>query len=429
MPFPMHRRLLACLALTAAAATAACASPLNLSARSLDEEGAAAPAEPSTVREAIEQGDVWLKFRMRVETHDQSGISKDAHAQTLRTVLGFKSAPIDGYSAVIEFEDVSSLGSEHYNSTVNGRTDRPVIADPDGTELNQAYLQKDLGGGGQLRGGRQRIILDNARFVGNVGWRQNEQTFDAFTAEGQPSEGVDVFYSYLTNVNRVFGDDSPMGDSRMKSHLLNVSTDVSETARVTGYWYYLDFSSGAVLRDSSTSTLGLRMANEWNDDEESPPFSASLEFAHQEDISNNTTHVNANYHHLVLGSQIGPVKIQAGHERLEGSSSNTANSFSTPLATLHAFNGWADKFLTTPGGGLVDIYLALGGKVEDTKLTAVLHDFHADATSRDFGWEMDLAAVTPIDESSSWGAKYADFHADDFATDSRKAWLWYETRF
>jgi len=42
-----------------------------------------------------------------------------------------------------------------------------------------------------------------------------------------------------------------------------------------------------------------------------------------------------------------------GYEVLEG---NGAIGFATPLATLHAFNGWADMFLTTPANGLKDLY-------------------------------------------------------------------------
>ena len=180
------------------------------------------------------------------------------------------------------------------------------------------------------------------------------------------------------------------------------------------------------LRSSSTSTTAARatasVSIAWE-------FAAiAVELATQSDTGSNPDRVDADYHHVSVGVPVGPVRIEAGHEMLEGSTSGNG-SFSTPLATLHAFNGWADKFLVTPTAGLEDAYIGVGGKVVDTKLKAVYHDYHAEANSRDYGWELDLLASTALDEDSAWGAKWADFHAEDFATDTQKFWLWYETKF
>jgi hypothetical protein len=55
---------------------------------------------------------------------------------------------------------------------------RDVVADPEGTEVNQVwvgYEKYDT----NVKFGRQTFTLDNHRFIGNVIWRQNEQTYDA----------------------------------------------------------------------------------------------------------------------------------------------------------------------------------------------------------------------------------------------------------
>ena len=52
----------------------------------------------------------------------------------------------------------------------------------------------------------------------------------------------------------------------------------------------------------------------------------------------------------------GIVTVKAAYESLEG---NGARGFSTPLATLHAFQGWADVFLNTPADGVDDASLTL----------------------------------------------------------------------
>ena len=57
---------------------------------------------------------------------------------------------------------------------------------------------------------------------------------------------------------------------------------------------------------------------------------------------------------LVAGGGYQQVGFRVGWERLSGS--EREGQFQTPLATLHAFNGWADKFLSTPVNGIEDLY-------------------------------------------------------------------------
>ncbi len=408
-------------------ALASCATPLRLPEKdpSSFRIGPQEVTSPATIREAVEQGKAYLKLRIRGESHDAGGVSKDAAGVTIRTVLGYETAAINGTSLLVEAENVSHLGGEAYNNSVNGKLDRPAIADPSGTEVNQAYLQHTIGDT-KIRGGRQRIILDNARFVGNVGWRQNEQTFDAVSATGNVG-GVKLFWSWLANANRIFGEDHPAGDARMDSHLLNAKTALGEDSALTGYWYHLDFNRSSGMAALSTSTVGARFEGAIWDSEEAP-VKVSLELAHQKDAGSNPGSVDAGYSHLALSGAIGPVQLKVGQETLDGSRSGNG-TFSTPLATLHAFNGWADKFLVTPATGLQDSYISIGGTYEGTALKAVYHEFKSQTTSATYGQEIDFLATRPIDEDSAWGAKFADYDARSLTTDSRKAWLWYQTQF
>ena len=56
----------------------------------------------------------------------------------------------------------------------------------------------------------------------------------------------------------------------------------------------------------------------------------------------------------------GPLGFKAGYEVLEGAPTGGL-AFVTPLATLHKFQGWADKFLATPASGIEDAYIAVFG--------------------------------------------------------------------
>ena len=73
--------------------------------------------------------------------------------------------------------------------------------------------------------------------------------------------------------------------------------------------------------------------------------------------------------------------LGAGMEILEG---NGAKGFTTPLATLHKFQGWADKFLATPANGIEDTYVnaaaslkAIAG-LDTLGLVLGYHDYQAE---------------------------------------------------
>lgn len=99
--------------------------------------------------------------------------------------------------------------------------------------------------------------------------------------------------------------------------------------------------------------------------------------------------------------------------------------FATPLATLHKFQGWADMFLSTPGDGIEDAYVSVGGKLGPVKLAATYHDFQAESSSTDFGTEIDVVATWPVNKQFTVQAKYAAFDTDDSAryVDVDKYWL------
>jgi len=151
-----------------------------------------------------------VDFRYRYEGVDQEGIAETAAANTLRSRVTFNSGSVNNVSFKLEMDNVSALGGEQYNSTVNGRGEYPVVADPTGTDFNQAFVAYKNGSFGATAG-RQRILLDDQRFVGGVGWRQNEQTYDGLSL-AYSSGAVKGSYSFINNVNRIFGPTGPNAD-------------------------------------------------------------------------------------------------------------------------------------------------------------------------------------------------------------------------
>jgi len=180
----------------------------------------------------------------------------------------------------------------------------------------------------------------------------------------------------------------------------------------------LDLAAAA----ASTDTFGVRFTGKHNVNENTNLL-YSFELAQQEDAGDNPANVDAGYMLAEVGVAMEAVTVKVGMETLEGSAADGA--FTTPLATLHKFNGWADKFLATPATGLEDTYVAVSGKVNKFSLLGVYHDFSSESGSADWGSELDFQAVYPLKEGMKVGAKYADFSSDDAAyADTAKMWLW-----
>lgn len=395
----------------------ACAiTGLPTQAQESDSVPPVAVVEP-TFLEALKGGETWVNLRYRYEHVDIDGAANNANANTLRTVLGYSTAEYKGFSGLLEFFNVSSIGPELYNSTQNGVMDRPVVADPTGSRVNRAQLKYAANDKNDLIGGRQKISLGNQRFVGPVNWRQNQQTFDSFSYKGTDLGGFDLFYGYIDNVNTVL--QTTLG---MSSHLANASYNLGETGTLGLYAYALDYDN-ATASALSTNTFGAQFtgAPTLNDNW---MLDYRAELARQVDAGNNPNNVSADYMHLALGGDYRGTRLGLGYEVL-GGTGTLGESFQTPLATLHKFNGWADRFLVTPADGLKDLYVSLGHVFQkQTALSAIYHDFQADNGGASYGTEIDLAATYKFNSELSFGVKYAYYGADTYLVDTTKAWLW-----
>lgn len=386
-----------------------------------------ASAQENTLGEAVASGKAHVALRYRYEHVDQDNLLLDADASTLRIRLNYQTEGWKGWSAFGEFDHIAEVFLDDYNSgggTSPGRTQYSVVADPRGSDLNQLFLQYAPSEDWQLRLGRERITLDNHRFVGNVVWRQNEQTFDGLSLIINNIPNTKLFYSYVENVNLIFGDGAvpPADDNSMNTHLLNAKIDLNETWAVTPYVYYIDNEDVASF---STSTYGARVTGKLTVGEGSIDLLAEL--ATQSDAANNPVAYDADYAHIsALWTARSGLAVGAAFESLGGDSVSPGKAFRTPLATGHAFQGWADQFLSTPASGVDDLYLTIKYIVASWNLQAVYHDFSAEAGSSDFGTELDFSAGRKLGDRYGLLLKAALFDADSAATsfvDTNKFWV------
>jgi len=362
-------------------------------------------------------------LRYRYENVDDDAFARNADANTLRIRLGYRWVFAPGWQLYGEGAHVQSLFGERYNSTANGKTQYPTVVDPQSSEINQAYLGY-TGDAFAATLGRQRILIDNQRFFGNSGWRQNEQTFDALSTRYAFGDGGPVVrYVYLDRVQRVNGNDNPNPLLRawdLGGHLLNVSQKLP-LGVLTGYAYRIENRDIATL---STQTLGAR----WSGTQAIGGLALgwTAEVAHQSDCANNPQSQSANYRLLEPSLAWRGVTFKAGWEVLGG---DGRYAFATPYATLHAFNGWADRFLTTPKDGLDDRYVGADGKFGKATWAASWHDFRADRGGHSYGTEFDASLAYALQPNISLLLKLADYRADGYSTDERKLWASVEYRY
>ena len=361
--------------------------------------------------------------RLRHESVDDDATARAAAASTMRLRLGARAHFGTGWSALVEGEGIVALDNE-YNSGANGSTRYPVIPDAEGAQLNQAWIswRNELTAGTL---GRQRILLDNQRWVGNSGWRQNEQTFDAAALEWKPSSAVTARYFWLDRVHRVNGDDARdrlARERQLDTHLLDV-------AFVRGSQQWGAYRYAHKDRDvpgASTLTTGGRWTG--NQVKEGTGWGWRLEAARQVAHANNPIDFAHSYWMIEPTLTRSHLTWRAGWEHLGG---NGRHALQTPLATLHPFNGWADKFLVTPAGGLEDRYVGASGAFGQGELASKLkwaltwHDYRSDVGGR-YGSEWDASLSFPVRGKITGLLKLAEYQSEGFACDTTKLWLQFE---
>ena len=377
---------------------------------------------------ALTEGEVSASLRYRYGHIEQAGFVHDARASTARVLLGYQTGEFGYFSAFVQGRATFVVGSEDYNSTVNGNVAYPVEADPDTIELDQLYLR--FSGIPQLdiTVGRRQLNWGNQRFVSSVGWRQNNQSFDGIVVESAPMNGFTFRYAFANNVNRIFTDESQFGDFHGDVHLANVNY-TQEFMSATAYAYTMDFDDWYSM-GLAAQTYGLNMTLSENFN--GVVLGAILEFANQSDFGSNPSSFDADYYRVEPSVSTQGFTLRAGIEVMTGDGSN---AFQAPLSLLHAYNGWADKFLVTPGYGLDDRYISASYRFGDhatpelmdgVRVTLAYHEFEAEAVDMEYGSEFDAALIIPVNEHFSTGFKYADYQSDGFSVDTEKFW-WFFT--
>lgn len=367
-----------------------------------------------------------LDARLRYEHVDQEGLAETADAGTARVRAGVE-AKSGAFAALVEGQGSLARGGDYYNG-VHGAATRPLVADPETVALYRAQLQyksKPL----TLTAGRQRIALDDERFVGAVGFRQNGQTFDAARAEIAPFSGFTVDATYAWSHRTIWGVDGAGARQQAVSgdFVFANAGYASPIGMLSGFAYLVDEDEAAVNGFRLASqTYGVRLAGAKPVGKAKVAY--QLSYARQSDHHRNPNDYSADYYFADATVDLSGFKVGAGYEVLGADQGAALTSFQTPLATGFKFQGWADKFLTTPPDGVRDLYGSVGygwkkwGRLSNIALQAAFHRFESDRLVRHYGDEIDLLASAKVGKTTL-AVRFADYDADLFATDTQKFWL------
>lgn len=365
-----------------------------------------------------------LDARARYEAVEQGALEADALTVRLRAGAEARVGP---FSLLAEAEGTVAPVDD-YNAfpfPLPGESQRrpqhAVVADPENAELNRLQLRYGFDGGA-VTVGRQRIALDDQRWVGSVGWRQNEQTFDALRGEARVGP-VRADLTYAISQRTIFGEDAGPRTALDGDFLFAGLSSTMGPVQGRLFAYLLDYEEPFALANSSQTYGGILSG--------SVPLAGSARvslrasYARQSDYGDNPFDYAADYWSLEGGTSLAGFTIAAGWERL---GSDRGRSVQTPMATLHKFNGWADLFLTTPPGGLEDAYVSIGRTFPEVRAVPGLnvqlafHQFDSAAGNLEYGTEWDASVgfgLGPV----RFLLKYADYDAAGFGSDTRKFWL------
>jgi hypothetical protein len=419
-----------------------------------------ATAAPETLLDAIKQGKSMTSFRLRYENLNQEAYQSTVpnakkldtgEAFTLRSLIGWQTAPFKDLSFAAQLTDVHEFNNDfndrRNNAAEPGKSAYPNIVDPGYTDVNQLYVDWTGIQDTKLRLGRQQLNLDNVRFIGDIGFRQNMQVFDGVSVLNKSIVDVEIFAAHFSKVRQIT---TKLRDGNID--IVNAKYKISPTESLIGYGYFVDVenlgqnggnpaaiataaqggnglggSSDAAVSatninptqtDASSKTFGVRLdgAHKVNDDWR---VLYTAEYAKQNDYRSGNPLIDAHYFKLGGGAAYGVWSVRLDHEKL--SSNDGKYAFQTPLGTNHLFQGWADVFLTTPRQGMEDTFISIAGNIAKAKLQAEYHVFKSDEKYQSlngrladkYGTELDLSVSYSFSKELLGKVEYARFNESD----------------
>ena len=369
-------------------------------------------------------------LRLRFQNLERDEFTQGGQALTLRFLGTFEVDIFEKTSFLAEIEGVTAL-MDDYNDGTGKNPQLPVIPDPEGLELNRLQIITEAIPKTRLTVGRQRLALDDWRFIGAFPFRQNGQTVEAIRLETTALGRGILDVGYFNKVRRPLGADNIGGTFTGDSFFANYNL-ATPIGRVSAFHYAAELetgSAGPLRYISSTQTTGVRVLGRRDRDKFSLVWEGS--YALQSDYSDNPNDYAAHYGLAEFTFRPGPFAFKFRGEIL---GSDNGQALQTPLASLHRFQGFSDQFLRTPDDGVRDYSVLaqydFGAVGPFSKVTSFArhHWFEADTDGRNYGRELNLSLSAKLNKTG-FALEYAGYKAETFSDDTDALFLTTEISF
>lgn len=343
--------------------------------------------------------------RARLAHVDETDSHGKAGSVLLRSTAQSKWS--EHFGTLVQVDAVASLWQDDHSdgARLNGQ---PQIFDVPGVDLNQLLLSY-RGRAWRMQVGRQRIELDDQRFVGGNGFWQNEQSFDALYFERRLFSASRLHYAYVANANRIFGEDADgpehpallLGDHKHHSHLVHFELNEWDATRLELYAYWID---NLDLPASSNRTFG----GKFRQKSILGPVKYEVVVALAGQTRPELAGDPVPWYGLLESSVVhGPWR---GVVRYEVIGEDQQVAFVTPLTSAHDFHGWADIFSLPPASGLQDGSVRLQWRASPWEVELRRHGFWTADRGQYLGNELDLELSLKLKRHQLLTLRYADFH-------------------
>ena len=377
---------------------------------------------PVAARADTFAGSVWLELRPRWNHIEESNLPEAAEGGTVRVLAGWRSGPWNGLRVAIEGIHANHWGEKRFNDDPADIpiSPYPLLPDPRHTGVNRAYVEVIGIDGLVARLGRQRVALDNQRWLSDNDFRQIPQLFDGASLEYSGLPATRLTAGYYGQVRSTSGETD---DLRLA--VLNAAWNPMPDHALGAFAYFHDQPNTAPftgLADESYRVYGVRaegVAARWGAVE--LPY--VVEAARQRPYAGGDARIDARYWRVGAGLATAQWTLRGDYE-VRGSNDG-AYGLQIPLTDFYAFNGWTLKWFSAPREGLRDGWLTARWAIGPVTLYGEAHRFDSDFGDLDFGRELDAGitwSILPNALLRLQHARYDSGSGRDYP-EIRKTWL------
>ncbi len=354
--------------------------------------------------------------------------NQDASHTTMQTRINVTAVVDKQTSVFVQIQDVRTWGGETATTAPPSIT-QTGTGSSGNLDFHEAYLKLNnlFDAGLSLKVGRQEMVFDEHRLIGNIGWIQQGQSFDAARADFRLGVfGITAFYAETIAKDThptLKSDTLPASVSSFESSFsgLRATYSLGGKDRITPYLYYALNPSRTGAGPKTTPDVaknityaGMYIVKHFG------KIRARFDGAYEFGEKNATTDIEAFMLTASLGAELNiahGASVSLWVDYLSGDDGTDAtkdNTFDTPYATNHKFYGHIDKFLNIPTGGLIDYVVKTWIKpTAKVKLLADGHVFRSPEAVSDLGAEIDLQARYALGKHTVMAVGYSRFFSGD----------------